>query len=386
MIFDFKENKQFYKAVAILVGTTIGAGIFGLPYAFSRIGFIPGIVYLFLIGLVVLISNLCYGEVVLRTKEPRQMSGYAEKYLGKWGKILISLSLVLGIYSALLAYTIGVGNFLFGILGPYLGGTAFIYSLIFWLLASIAVFLGLGVIASIELFMAGILILVIFFIVGSGLADIQVKNLLFFNFDYKNLFLPFGVALFALGGATAIPVMKEVLKEKAKLLEKSIKTAFFIPLLVYIFFCFSIIGVTGLNTTEQALDGLSHILGEKILLIGGVFGIMAMSTSFLALAYVLREMYRRDYKVFYFKACLLTCIIPLIIFILGLRSFVQVIGISGSILGGFEGILLIMMYYRAKKMGNRQPEYNFKLPKLLAYLIYLVFSLGIIYQIFYLLF
>jgi len=378
-----QKNNQFFKAVSVLVGTVIGAGIFGLPYAVAKVGFVIGGVYILIIGLAILAVNFCYGEVVLRTKEHCRMSGYAEKYLGRWGKALITISLVLGLYGALLAYTIGVGNFLYDILNPYLGGTPFVYSLIFWLIASLAIFRGLGIIASVELFMVGLLVFMVISVFGFSLPEINLTNLTYFNFE--NLFFPFGVVLFALGGATAVPTMREVLKDKIKLLKKSIIWGMVIPILLYIIFCLSVVGITGYATTEQAIGGLARVLGREVLFIGGFFGILTMTTSFLALGYVLRELYHQDYKIPRSLASGLTCLVPLIIFVLGLRSFVKVIGVSGSILGGFQGILLIMMYYKSKKSGDRKPEYSFNLPKPVAYFLYLLFTFGVVYQVYYLL-
>ena len=80
------KNKVF-RAISALVGTVIGAGIFGIPYVVAKIGFLPGIFYLLTLGTLVLFLNLLYGEVILRTPGDHQLTGYAEIYLGKFGKI-----------------------------------------------------------------------------------------------------------------------------------------------------------------------------------------------------------------------------------------------------------------------------------------------------------
>ncbi len=40
------KNQRFFGATSILIGTVVGAGIFGLPYAFAKIGFVGGLFYL----------------------------------------------------------------------------------------------------------------------------------------------------------------------------------------------------------------------------------------------------------------------------------------------------------------------------------------------------
>ena len=221
---------NFIKAVAILMGTVIGAGIFGLPFAFSKSGFLIGVVYLFLFFIVLLIGKFCYAELILRTKDDLEMPGYANKYLGKWGKTLITVSLVLGIYAALTAYTIGVGEFLDIILSPLIGGTPFVWSFIFWAFASIVVLIGINVISRLEMFMSAGLIFVVFFIFILTYPHVDINNLKIINFD--NIFFPYGIVLFALGGATAIPLMRKILTKQVKLLKPAIIVGLIIPVLI----------------------------------------------------------------------------------------------------------------------------------------------------------
>src|SRR3989344_800615 len=98
-------KKELLEAIATLAGTVIGAGILGIPYIVQKTGFMVGLAYIIIIGLSVMIVNLCLGEVVLRTEGKHQLTGYAQKYLGKYGKWLMTFSMVVGIYGALTAYT-----------------------------------------------------------------------------------------------------------------------------------------------------------------------------------------------------------------------------------------------------------------------------------------
>jgi len=372
------SRRNFIQATSILIGTIVGAGIFGLPYAFSKVGFFPGIFYLLFLGIVFLITKFCYTEVILRTKDDMEMSGYVRRYLGKNWQILITVSLILGIFSALIAYTIGVGQFLYAILGPVLGGSQIFWSLCFWTLASILVFKGIGIISKVELFMAFGLIAIVLIVFVMSYSYIDVNNLKSFNL--QNLFFPYGAVLFALGGATAIPTMRRMLSNDVKLLRKAIVLGLSIPILIYILFSLTVIGVSGEFVSETAVTGLAKITNGGILLIGGIFGILAMTTSFLALGHILMQLFRRDYKVPRFPAWALTVFVPLVVFLLGLRSFIVVISFAGGILSGIQGIALVASYYRAKKMGDRKPEFNFNLAKPIAYVIYAVFFFGIVYQ------
>lgn len=375
-----QSNKNFWGAIAILIGTIIGAGIFGLPYAVAQIGFWGGIFYLVLVTFLVLIVNRAYAEVILRTKDQMQMAGYARRYLGRSGKVLIALSLILGIFSAMVAYLIGVGNFLFSLLSPFLGGSVIVYSVLFWAVISLAIFLGLKALSRIELVLGGFLALLIIIIFVSAWPKINLVNLNYFS--SANIFLPYTIFLFAMGGMSSIPLLVENLKENKQQIKKAITIGTIFPAVVYLIFIIGVVGVSGPETTEQAMDGLIKYLGNNIFIIGAILGIISMSTAFLGLGYVLKDVFIRDYKINRFFAWLITCLVPLIIFLLGMRSFIQVISIGGGLIGGFDGILVLIMFYRAKKRGDQEPPFKLTLPKVFGGLVALLFFLAIIYNIF----
>ena len=64
-----QKRTGFYEAIATLVGTTIGAGIMGIPYVVSKSGIVAGIIDIVLLGAVILMINLYVGEIALRTKK-----------------------------------------------------------------------------------------------------------------------------------------------------------------------------------------------------------------------------------------------------------------------------------------------------------------------------
>lgn len=272
-----KIDKQFMSGVSILVGTAIGAGIFGIPFVTAKVGFVPGMFYIFVLGFIILLVTVLYAEVTLRTKEKHQLPGYASIYLGKWGKGVALMALVISIYGALVAYTMEIGVFLDALLSDSLGGSPKIYSLIFFGLASIAIYVGLKTVATLEKIMVGLLILVICLLFVFGVKEIEVAN--YVTFNASNLLLPYGVILFALGAGTAVPDARFLLKGKEKKLLRVVQIGIIIPIVVYLLFAFLVVGVSGEETTESAILGLGTVLGSHVLLIGAIFGVLAMGSS-----------------------------------------------------------------------------------------------------------
>lgn len=369
---------QTFRATALLTGTVIGAGVLGIPYVVAKSGFLTGLVTIVFLGLAVLMLQLLLGEIVLRTPGNHQLPGYAEKYLGRWGKYVMVFTLFFGIYGALIAYLIGEGQALSSLFGL----TPLTFSLIFFAFVSIIVFMGLKAISKSELYFLSVVLLLVLIISAFSLfsGKFDLSNLT--TFDPANLLIPFGVVLFAFSGAVAVPEMKEYLTRDRKKLKKAIIIGALIPLITYALFAFVVLGITGTNTTPIATSGLGDVLGDSMLIFGNIFAIFAMLTSFLTLALAMKEIYMFDYKIKPMTAWALTMFIPLIIFLSGVNDFIKVIGITGSLTGGVRGVLIVLMFWKARKYGNRVPEYKMGKKHLFGGILILLFIAGIIYQLF----
>ena len=364
--------------MAILIGTIVGAGVFGIPYVIARFGFFPGIFYLFFLGIIVLILNLCYGEVALRTKKSHYLAGYAELYFGKKWKYIVFIVGALGLYSALTAYLLIIGNFLHTIFSPIFSASPFVYSIIFFFVCALAILAGLKTIGKIELLMSFFLFAVIIIISFFGFPKINVQN--FFTFDISQFFLPFGVILFALSGELIIPSMEDILEKEKHLLKKAIICGTAIPFFLYLLFTLTAVGVAGQNITENAILGLGNFLGPGILLLGTIFGTLSITTSFLNIGLTLKRIYIFDFGINKFFSWALALFLPFFIFLSKTTSFIQLIGISGALSLGCSGITIILCYLKAKKMGEEKPAYSLNIPKPLLYFIMAIFGLGIIWQ------
>lgn len=369
-------------ATATIVGTTVGAGIFAIPYVVSQSGIVPGFFYFVIIGAAVLLLHLFFGEIVLRTQEQHRLIGYAQLYLGDWGKVLITFSTLFGLAGTLLAYIVLGGDFLHTIFSSWVF-SANNWSIFLAIILSFFIFRGIKLIAPLEMVMNIIFIGIIFFIFATAIPHINLGN--FVLAQTENIFLPYGVLLFAFAGWLAIPEAAVLLnrKEERKKLFGVIIAAAFIVAIIYALFIFAVVGISGNNTSEDALSGLISSLGYNIVIFGAIFGVIAVASSFLVLGNYLKNALHYDYKVPRVLAALLACGIPLILFILGFREFIFTIGLVGSLIGATEGIVIILIFQKAKKLGIVQPEYSLNIPKVLLYFLAALFILGSISYILY---
>lgn len=375
------ETKRFLEATGVLVGTIVGLGPFGIPYAFSRAGFLISMGYFALLAAVILLMHLLYGEIVLRTHAKHRLVGYAETYLGRWGKRLAAVVLIVGTLGTLLAYTVVGGIFSKVFFSPLFTLDAFAWSLIFFAVMAFFVITDLKTGAPAELAMSVALLGIFIVIIARTVPDISSQTL-FQIADSRDLFLPYGVILFALSGGSAIPELRDVLRGDGKI-RRVIIIGSLIPALLYVLFAFGVVGSMGTSVTEDAIAGLADRYGTWMAVLGGAVGILSTATSFIVIALVAKHSFMYDLGISRFVASTLVLATPLAFFVFTTPNFVKVIGFIGSVLMGLEAIILLKIHRVARRVGQRQPEYALRIPGVLYFLLGAMFVVGIVYEVVY---
>src|SRR3989344_1042876 len=199
--------------------------------------------------------------------------------------------------------------------------------------------------------------------------------------NIDNIAVPYGVVMFAFLGAVAIPEMSEELGKKKKLLKKAIIIGGIVPIAAYSMFAIAVVGVTGMETSEVATVHLGEVFGKGVALFANLFAVFAMSTSFFALGLALKQMYDYDYKINKTLSWAATISVPLIAFLAGVHDFVPLLALLGAGAGGSELTMIVLMHGRAKKLGNRKPEYSINSRRIAGTILIAMFAAGVAYQI-----
>ena len=369
------KNKTFLAGISILIGTAIGAGVLGIPYVVAKSGFLIGAIHILLIGAIILLANLYLGEIVLRTKGKHQLGGYARKYLGKTGSFFMSFAIIFSVYSAIIAYLVGIsGSFSFLFFGNF--NYAILIGILFGVFMSYLLWRGLKALKTFEKFGVSAIFLLFILIIIFFLKKISFANLTAINTNF--LFLPFGVVLFALLSFFALPEINFVLKKDKILMKKILVFGTLITILFYILFAFVVVGFKGIETPEIATITLGPIF---------IFlGIFTMFTSYLALGNSLKDHLIYDFKFKKINAWFLSSLIPIFIFLLVKMSkyftFTKILSIGGAVSGGLIAVLIFLMIKKAKIKGNRKPEYKIPVNWFIIILLSLIFAAGIVREIF----
>jgi len=366
----------FVKALSIFLGTVVGAGIFGLPYVASKAGFFIVFLYFLILGAIAFFIHLIYGKVALGTAGLHRLPGYVEKYLGIFWKKISFLVIALGLFGAILAYLIIGGQFLKIFISPYFGGKLIVYTLLFFTLGALLIFWGLKSISQVELSLLIVLFIILLLFFFKALPRIDLNN--FKNMNLGSLFLPYGVILFSLWGTSVVPEIKEMLEGDRRKIKKVLLSGIIISSIFYLFFAFIVFGVSGASTSKDAISGFANILGNGIVILGFIFGVITCFTSFITLGLTLKKVLWYDFGLSRNLSWFIACFFPLFLFLLGLREFIDVICWTGALALGIEGIIIVFLYksFLKKKFSQKMKPVYYLLP--------LVFFIGIVFEILYL--
>ncbi|MBD3312428.1 hypothetical protein GF352_03185 [archaeon] len=355
-------------AIATIIGTVIGAGVLGLPYAISVSGFIPGVVLTIIISFCMTLLLLYLGEVVLRCREVYQIPGLVRKYLGGRFYWLTLLMFALSVYGALISYVVGVSESL----SVMLPGTQVTYMLLFTALMSIPVIKGIHLIDKVQLGLISVLIFLIIIVTILISPGINVNNLLTINLGH--FFFPFGVVFFALTGYSVMPELEQILLKHKKQFMPSVLIAMTSCTLLYLLFSGVFIGVYNQGVSEVATQSLPDALG----FFGNAIAVFGMTTSYMGLGVALRDVFKQDLGLSKFYAWALTCLAPLIISIIIRPSFIQPILISGAFTGTLTGFIIIYLWLKARKSSGVKPAFKAPLGVPGAVIVSVILGIGLV--------
>ena len=360
---------KLYISSVTLIGTIIGAGILGIPFVIMKSGFGLGLLNMIFIGAILMMTVLYLGEISQRTKKNHHLTGYAEKYLGKKGKIIMFIAFSFGIYSALLAYLIGEGESLSQLIFKT-PEFALQFGLLFWAILSGLSYYGLKALKKGESIGIALIVILLLGITIFSWNSIDPSNLAYNNIS--ELFTPFGVILFAFLGFASIPEIKKILGKDQKLMKKTIIYSYIACFVIYALFAAIVLGLKGPETPQIA----TLALGKAFILLG----MLTMATSYLAISNALTDTLKYDFKKPKEEAWVYTVIVPLTLFIIlkltGTGGFTKVLGIGGAISGGLTAILILHMVKKAKEKGDQKPAYSIPYHPILIKIMTLVFIAG----------
>jgi len=373
--------KNLILPASLLSGTIVGAGMFALPFVFSKAGLGLGFFYLIFFGIVSMLIHLMYADIILRTQENHRFAGYARIYLGKFGFLSGLLMTVIGAIFSLLIYLILSVSFI-NLIAPFFPDNYEV--LILWFLGSIMFFLNINKIAYFE-FLTDIGIwLIILVVIIYGLADFKLSSPLLINQDY--FFLPYGAILFSLAGRVAVPAVLGYFRNNNKspaLAKRPIILGSLTPIIVYAVFVLGVLGLSaGNGPSEDSISGLAGKLPSEILYALIILGAISLLSTYIIIGREVKKSLEHDLNFGHLLSALAISASPLLLYFAGFDEFIKLINFVGGIFIGIEAIFIILMWQRASKIEARETIFK-KINPLIIYSLIFVFIGGIIYALIY---
>ena len=344
----------FWEASSIIIGHGIGAGILSVPYLASRscwwdILWIAAIAYLINLLLHFMIAELSYnngGAQFIRCFEQ-------ELFVGKIGKLLTWVAFALLGFSTV----VNVSGFITGAaaaLTAWLGLPELMAMLLFYVLSAGIVYLGLkvvGVCEKIAVFsMVGVVVILLAATLLSELSPLSTTFI-----SSSNLLALYSMVAFSLSAVMSTPQVVKGLQGDVRRIRGAIAAGTGLNLLLILVITFMTLLGAGSDISQNgALVDLAAHLGGWVSVIGYIFTLLALATSFWANTLNLRDIV--DEQVHWgprwsWLAASLPC---LVIALLRFTSFVGFTRLA-SVVQVLTGVGIIVAYHRSRKKAGTSP-------------------------------
>lgn len=336
-------NVSWWRALGMAIGSTLGVGVFGLPYAFAKSGFLLGAIELIIVSSLLGVLSFMFAEVVLQTPGVHRVVGYVDMYLGRFWARVMTVDFTLAVWAAIVAYLIIGASFLHALFLPLvdipsLFFSGFLLAFVFFLTHN-----GVRAFARFELPLMLLLFVLFAALLVRAAPEIRLTNLLPLHFD--QMFVPYGVLIFALTGFGVVPSLKALLgkRQENRLPHILLLSRVFLGLL-YILFALAVVGVTGASTSEMPFEALAPVFGTGFLVFASLLGVVTTLSIFSSLSLQLNEIFSIDLRLPRLLSSLLTFGPPAAVVALGWTDFIRLLQFTGATFGILTMLLLLVVY------------------------------------------
>jgi amino acid permease len=367
------RHVRFWRGLRPLLGSTLGVGFFGLPFACATVGWVMGIALLMTAVMVNTVLLFAYSQIAL-AQGPRSHGRYIHvvgEYFSGVGKLFIHIVFLALQAGTLLAYIIAGGTFLALLLQPLFGGGMAVYAAFFWGAASLSVLAGKRFVTSLQRY-----ILPLFFVSLGVLAAIAfpaVRGEYLLHLSPQYIPGVAGVFLLACYSITAIPEVRDAVQGQERLMDKAIVWGMITVFAVYLLFTAVVVGVTGRATSPESLRGLMAY-SPVLAYVAAAIGVVLVFNAFVNVGIAAKNTLVYDLRVRYLSSWGLVCCVPGALFLLGVRNFVGVLTFTGSVLASLCALFVLWAYERART-SHLLPKYILCLPQWAVFISGLAFFL-----------
>lgn len=346
------KNKQLtiVESACIITGYGIGGGVMAMPYLAQRNGLLVSLFILAAAFLASFVLHVMIAELAVKSGGGSQIIEVFSRYLfrGKYKKLLtlaffVIMALVL--FTNLAAYISGAAE----IISELLGISLWLSRLLFYVAAASVVLFGLKAVGVSEKLAVGIIFLLVGLLACFSL--LHIRNPLPVKAGSLTEGLAyFGMAMFAFSAFFSVPQAAAGLGGDGKKVRKAV----FLGLLNNVILI-TVITVCALlssaQVTEVAMIGWSRGIGRWAEIVGSLFTILAMLTTYWSISLALADIVEEQLKLSK-RLCWVIATLPsLALTFAGLGGFMEFMRLAG----GLIAILIALMVVPAFGKASREP-------------------------------
>ena len=349
------ESKlTFFEATSIIVGHGVGSGILSVPFlaahnSVREVLLIAGFCYLFNVVLHLIIAELSYnhqGAQFISCLDSELFSGKIKSVLTWTAFGTLGLSVIVNV-SAFLTGAAAVFRSWFG-LPDVLG------MLLFYIIGAGVVFIGMKLVGVCEKLAVGSMIGVMVILAGATFLS-EMSPLPGGWHGFNNALALFSMISFSLSAVMSTPQVVKGLGGDIKKIRGAIAAGLGINMGLILLITFITLLGAGENITEDgALVDLAAHLGGWVSILGYIFTLLALATSFWANTLNLRDIVHEQTK-WGLKISWLAASLPcLVIAFFGISTFVGFTRFA-SIIQVVTGVGIMVAYNLSRRRCGKSP-------------------------------
>lgn len=349
------ESKlSFLEATGIIVGHGVGAGILSVPYLASHNSFRETVFILIFAYLVALVLHLIIAELSYNNNGAQFVKCFdSELFAGKIKTVLTWTAFILLGVSVI----VNVSAFLTGaaaVFAQWFGLPDFVGILIFYVLGAGVVFVGMKLVGICEKYavIAMVIVMGVIFVAtlmrGTEALPTGWRG-------FNNALALFGMISFSLSAVMSTPQVVKGLGGDKKRIRSSIALGLAVNAsLIFLITLTTLLGTGGDVSEEGAFVDLARRFGGWVAVVGYVFTLLALATSFWANTLNLRDIVSEQTGWGCRLSWLIASLPCLVLAMLGLDSFVGFTRFA-SIIQVVTGIGIIVAYNCSRRRVGKSP-------------------------------
>lgn len=349
---ESEARLTFWEAAGIIVGHGVGSGILAVPYLASRNSWHDIILTAIICWCINLVLHLMIAELSLNNDGAQFIKCFEhELFRGKLKKaatLICFLFLGLSVLVNVSGYIAGSG----AVFHAWFHMSETAGMILYYLIASLVVLFGMKVVGICEKYSMAAMsaVIVILLIAAVKSPSLPMQNHFIAS---SNVLALYSMIAFSLSAVMSVPQVVKGLDGDRKKITGSIAAGTGINLSLILLITFTTILGAGSSISQNgALVDLAQKLGGWVSIIGYVFSLLALSTSFWANTLNLRDIIHEQTG-WSIKTSFLACSLPsLILALLDVENFVGFTRLA-SVIQVLTGLAIIVSYSRSRKREGK---------------------------------